>query len=166
MAGYTYDLLPDRTWVTRSDRSIARVEVTMGKVLLHALCNEISVAGAMIRSGDAIELTTQVTISTPAGPVQYCPARSGYAGLMLIDSDAKLGLKNDQIAEIGRRPNPPGLAFPNREGQDNIRWCSGSRADPDVRSPVHQRDRTMELRRGRQARTRANPSAVEKARRG
>jgi class 3 adenylate cyclase len=128
VAGYTYDLLPDRNWVTRSDKAIARVEVTTGKVILNALCNEISVAGAMIRSGDSIELTNQVTISTPAGPVQFCPTKSGYVGLMLIDSDSKLGLKNSQIAEIGRRPNPPGLAFPNREGQDNIRWCSGSRA--------------------------------------
>jgi len=40
----------------------------------------------------------------------------------------KLGIKNGQTAEIGRKPNPPGLAFPSREGQDNIRWCSGQRA--------------------------------------
>jgi hypothetical protein len=33
-----------------------------------------------------------------------------------------------QTAELGREPNHPGLAFPDRRGQDNIRWCSGPRA--------------------------------------
>ena len=31
-------------------------------------------------------------------------------------------------AELGREPNHPGLAFPDRRGQDNIRWCPGPRA--------------------------------------
>ena len=40
----------------------------------------------------------------------------------------RLGVANGQTAELGRKPNPPGLAFPGRDGQDNIRWCSGPRA--------------------------------------
>ena len=79
-------------------------------------------------SGEPIALESQTTIITPAGVVQYCPIKVGYIGVMLLDTPMKLGIKNGQTAEVGRKPNPPGLAFPNREGQDNIRWCSGPRA--------------------------------------
>ena len=30
--------------------------------------------------------------------------------------------------EIGRSPNPPGLALPSRPGKSNIRWCEGETA--------------------------------------
>ena len=33
-----------------------------------------------------------------------------------------------QQTELGREPNHPGLALPDRKGQDNVRWCSGNRA--------------------------------------
>lgn len=128
VAAYSYELLPDGNWVTRSDRAVLRVEVTPERVTVYALRNDVSVSGALVPSGEPIELDAQTTIVTPAGNVQYCPIRTGYAGVLLLDTPMTLGIKNGQTAEIGRKPNPPGLAFPNREGQDNIRWCSGSRA--------------------------------------
>jgi hypothetical protein len=33
-----------------------------------------------------------------------------------------------QKAELGREPGHPGLQYPDRRGQDNIRWCAGQRA--------------------------------------
>jgi hypothetical protein len=37
-------------------------------------------------------------------------------------------LVEGQTVELGREPNPPGLAFPDRRGQDNIQWYPGQRA--------------------------------------
>ncbi|MGK0173601.1 MAG: class 3 adenylate cyclase [Gammaproteobacteria bacterium] len=128
VAAYSYELTPDGHWVTRSDRAFLRVEVTPNKVVVLPLTNDISIAGAHARSGKPVELKIPTTILTPAGAVQYCPLKSGYIGVLLLDTNMKLGVKNGQTAQIGRKPNPPGLAFPNREGQDNIRWCSGPRA--------------------------------------
>jgi len=128
VAAYSYELLPDGHWVTRSDRAMLRVEVTPDKVTVLPLRNDISIAGALVPSGEPVELRTPVAIATAAGVVQYCPIQSGYIGALLLDTSMKLGIKNGQTAEIGRKPNPPGLAFPSREGQDNIRWCSGQRA--------------------------------------
>lgn len=128
VAAYTYELLPDGNWVTRSDRAVLRVEVTPNKVCVYALRNDVSIGGALVVAGAPFELHSQTTILTSAGNIQYCPIKAGYLGVMLLDTPMKLGIKNGQSAEIGRKPNPPGLAFPNREGQDNIRWCSGSRA--------------------------------------
>ena len=128
VAAYSYELLPDGHWVTRSDRALIRVEVTPSKVVVYPLTNDISIAGAHVPPGEPVELESQTSISTPAGAVQYCPIKAGYIGALLLDTSMKLGIKNGQTAEIGRKPNPPGLAFPNREGQDNIRWCSGPRA--------------------------------------
>lgn len=127
VAAYSYELLPDGHWVTRSDRAILRVEVTAQKVAVYPLSNDISVAGARVPSGEPIELKSGTSITTPAGVLEYCPIKSAYVGVMLLDSPMKLGIKNGQAAEIGRKPNPPGIAFPNREGQDNIRYCSGQR---------------------------------------
>ena len=48
--------------------------------------------------------------------------------MLLADTEMRLGVVSGQTAEIGREPNHPGLAFPDRRGQDNIRWCPGPRA--------------------------------------
>ncbi|MCH9670628.1 MAG: adenylate/guanylate cyclase domain-containing protein [Gammaproteobacteria bacterium] len=128
VAGYTYDLLADGTWVTSSDEAILRIEVSRNRVVLHALSPEVSIAGAILGSGGPIELSSDTTIDTPAGQLRYLPTRSGYVGLVMNEGGRKLGVKNGQVAEIGRKPNPPGLAFPARDGQENIQWCSGARA--------------------------------------
>jgi len=128
VAAYSYELLPDGHWATRSDRALLRVEVAPERVSLCALRNGISADGAMLAPGAPVELAAPTTLQTPAGPLQYLPIKGGYVGVLLLDTPMRLGIRNGQTAEIGRRPNPPGLAFPNREGQENIRWCSGSRA--------------------------------------
>jgi len=40
----------------------------------------------------------------------------------------RLGVSGGQVVELGREPNHPGLAYADRKGQDNLRWCSGLRA--------------------------------------
>ncbi|MEM7255430.1 MAG: hypothetical protein AAF493_28865, partial [Pseudomonadota bacterium] len=128
VAGYSYDLLPDGTWATRSDEGILRVSVNENGVAIQPLAPQISVGGNILNSQERFELTDHATIETPAGSVQFYPTKAGYLGMLLNAGTKKLGIRNGQTAEIGRKPNPPGLAFPNRDGQENIRWCSGARA--------------------------------------
>ena len=52
----------------------------------------------------------------------------GYTGLLISGTDARMGVGDGQVVEIGREPQHPGFALPDRRGQDNIRWCVGGRA--------------------------------------
>ncbi len=125
---YSYDLLPDGQWVNMSDRSIVRVDVTGEGVRLQALCPGISVNGRTLGSGESVKLDDGEHITIPTGAMTFQAADGGYAGMMISDSDMRLGVAEGQTAELGREPNHPGLPFPDRRGQDNIRWCSGPRA--------------------------------------
>lgn len=128
VASYSYDLLPDGSWISRSDEAVLRVEVTPGGALLRALTPSIAASGRLLDAGEPIPLNGRLDVSTPAGNVQFRPMMNGYCGLLLTENGTRLGLHHGQTAEIGRNPNPPGLAFPARRGQDSIRWCSGERA--------------------------------------
>jgi hypothetical protein len=64
----------------------------------------------------------------PSGPIRFRATDGAYAGVLLADTGQWLGLLSGQTGEIGRRPNAPGLAFPNRDNPDNLRWCAGPRA--------------------------------------
>jgi class 3 adenylate cyclase len=128
VARYAYDLLPDGRWVTRSTRAILRVEVDPEGASLTALVQDVSMGGAVLPSGKVQRLTERTNISTPVGVLEFVPT-SRYAGVILHDTDMRLALRNGQLGELGRSPGSPGLAFPNRPGQENIQWCSGQRAD-------------------------------------
>lgn len=128
VSSYSYDLLPDRRWVNRSDRSIVRVEVNSEGVKLQALTPGVSASGRGLSPGESVVLADQMVVATPAGAVRFRAVGQSYAGLLLADTEMRLGVNTGQTAELGREPNHPGLAFPDRRGQDNIRWCSGARA--------------------------------------
>lgn len=129
VAAYTYDLLADGRWVNRSDSAVARVEVSPSGVAIRALTPGVLLRGRQMRPGQPVDLQTGDVISSAAGPIQFHSLRTrGYAGLMLSDMLGRLALAPGQRAEIGREPHYPGLALPDRRGQDNIRWCVGARA--------------------------------------
>ncbi|MEQ1568701.1 MAG: adenylate/guanylate cyclase domain-containing protein [Myxococcota bacterium] len=128
VSSYFYDLLPNGQWLNRSDRALLRVEVTPSGPKLHALAPGILVNGRTIASGDQVALTDEDEIRTPAGTMRFEVTNHGYAGLLLADTEMRLGVVNGTTAELGREPNHPGLAFPDRRGQENIRWCPGARA--------------------------------------
>ena len=128
VSSYFYDLLPDGRWVNRSDRSLLRVEVTAGGARLQALAPGILVNGRGIPSGESVPLADDDDIRTPSGAMKFESTNHGYAGLLLAETEMRLGVMNGTTAELGREPNHPGLAFPDRRGQDNIRWCPGPRA--------------------------------------
>jgi hypothetical protein len=129
VAGYAYDLLADGRWVNRSDRAIGRVDVTAEGVAFSAMVPGVLVQGRQATPGVPERLGDGSVIQAPCGRITFREVRSrGYAGLLLSDSLARLGVGAGQQAEVGREPNYPGLALPDRRGQDNIRWCVGSRA--------------------------------------
>lgn len=128
VASYTYDLLPDGRWVNRSDRGVLRVEVTEAGVTCVAVTAGVTINGRPLQPGQGRALTHGDRIGTPSGEQRFSGADGGYVGLLLAETQMRLGVANGQTAEIGREPGHPGLALPDRRGQDNIRWCSGQRA--------------------------------------
>jgi len=128
VSSYFYDLLPDGRWVNRSDRSLLRVEVNAGGARLQALGPGVQVDGRGVPSGDSVALSDGAQITTSMGILVFREIDQGYIGAMLSDTEMRLGVVRGQTAELGREPNHPGLAFPDRRGQDNIRWCPGPRA--------------------------------------
>ena len=127
VAGYSYDLMPDGRWVNRSPRAVLRVEVTPAGVRAKPLTPNISIQGRA--SSGETPLTHGAVIGTPSGSIRFV-AFDGppYAGLLLSDSNVRMGISGNQVAQIGREPRHPGLALPDRSGQYNIRWCTGQRA--------------------------------------
>jgi len=81
-----------------------------------------------LNMGQTVTLENGNTIQTPAGEHRFFSAGTDYAGMMLASTEMRIGVYRDQAIEIGREPRHPGLTFPDRRGQDNIRWCSGRRA--------------------------------------
>lgn len=130
VSSYFYDLLPDGRWVNRSDRALLRVEVSAAGARVQGLAPGVLVNGRPLASGEEVPLGEGAWLQTPSGPVEYrgTDAASGYVGLLLSDSEMRLGVVSGQTAELGREPNHPGLAYPDRRGQENIRWCPGPRA--------------------------------------
>ncbi len=146
VASYSYELLVDGSWVPRSEQAVARVEVRPDRVAFYALAQGISVGGSLLAPGESAPLHNDITISVPSGNIRYRAVNDGYKGLLVADTPMRLGVTDGQTAEIGRKPNPPGLAFPQREGQNNIRWCSGARA-AKARSRKFTLDRVLTGRR-------------------
>jgi class 3 adenylate cyclase len=128
VASYSYDLLPDGRWVNRSDRSILRCEVSEVGTRITALSPGVSINGRSLAPGETLGLSHGAEIKTPQGMHIFHAANQGYDGLLTADTEMRLGVATGQTAELGREPNHPGLAYPDRRGQDNIRWCSGPRA--------------------------------------
>ncbi len=129
VAGYTYDLLADGRWVNRSENAIARADVSADGVSFVSLTPGLTVSGRQTQPGKPVILKDKDDIRTPSGTMRYLHVGDkGYLGLLVSDTLARLGVAPGQQAEIGREPNHPGLALPDRRGNENIRWCLGARA--------------------------------------
>lgn len=130
VAGYTYDLLLDGRWVNSSPQALMRVDVSLEGVCAHMLAQGCSVNGRAQPAGSTHLLQHNDQLHTPAGEVRYLVPRSGpYLGLMVGESSIRLAVGYSETAELGRNPNHPGIALPDRSGQTNLRWCSGARAE-------------------------------------
>ncbi len=128
VAGYHYELTPDGDWATASDQALLRLVVAKEGVELQALRGDIVVGGEVLATDEKRMLAKRLVINTPAGGFEFVPLAGEYCGVVLRDTGLKLGVGRGQTVELGRQPNAPGLAFPRRPGQSNIRWCAGSKA--------------------------------------
>jgi len=129
VAGYTYDLLQDGRWVNQSESAVARVEVAPGEVRIGALVPGLSLNGHRIGAGESVRLSGGDAVGAPGGTIEYRRLEdNGYVGVLLADTSTRVGVATGTDFEIGREPNHPGLALPDRRGQGNIRWCVGARA--------------------------------------
>ena len=129
VAGYTYDMLADGRWVNQSDQAIARVDVNNNAVRFMALASGFLVGGRQVPPGDSVDLSDSDEIVSPAGRIAFRSIDSNaYVGILVAETQARLGIAPGQQAEVGREPRHPGLPLPDRRGQENIRWCLGARA--------------------------------------
>lgn len=129
VSSYTYDLLADGRWVNRHSSAVGRIEVGPGGVTFQALQPGLVVGGRAARTGVSVQLADGDGISAPHGMVEFKSLEGrGYVGMLLSLPTGRLGIAPGQRAEVGREPGYPGLALPDRRGQDNIRWCVGHRA--------------------------------------
>jgi hypothetical protein len=128
VGGYTYDLLSDGRWVNGSPQAVMRIDISPQGVRVQSLANGIEVGGKVMATGSSEMLQNGATILTPSGPIVFRALTGSYVGVMLSDTPLRLGVNEGEKTELGREPNHPGIALPDRRGQDNIRWCTGTRA--------------------------------------
>lgn len=129
VAGYGFDLLADGSWAARSDRAVLRVEVENDQPVLRALGSDISVDGTLLSPGATRRLTDGNVIQGLRRPVQFRSLEGPYLGVLLAEGDSWLGVLYGQTIELGRKPNPPGLTYAPRDGDGNLRWFAGPRAE-------------------------------------
>lgn len=129
VAAYSYDLLPDGRWVNRSEQAILRVDVSAQGLVLMATGSRVQVDGRTVQVGERVTLHDGTVVRAADREFVYKSlGQGGYAGLLLSETNARMLVGKNNRAELGREPNHPGLALPDRRGQQNIRWCPGPRA--------------------------------------
>ena len=129
VSSYTYDLLRDGRWTNHSERAVIRIEVNREGVRVEARSVGVVLSGSQLQMGDCQPLDDGAQIDSAVGRHTFHALNEGgYVGALAFDSSARIGVSEGQTIEIGREPAHPGLALPDRRGQENIRWCVGPRA--------------------------------------
>ncbi|MCB9680351.1 MAG: adenylate/guanylate cyclase domain-containing protein [Alphaproteobacteria bacterium] len=128
VASYFYDLLPDGRWVNQSDRAVVRVEVGSDGARLLVTSSGVTVDGRSRALDEVVPMRDGTRVDAVGTSHIFRALDSDYVGVLLCDTPMRLGVVAGQMAEMGREPGHPGLAFPDRRGQTNIRWYSGQRA--------------------------------------
>jgi class 3 adenylate cyclase len=129
VAGYGFDLLADGRWVNRADRPILRIDVSAQGAQLLASAPGVTLDERPVRDQDAVPLRDGCALHVNERKYVFKVLSKGpFVGILLSDAQTRLVVAGDQTAEIGREPNAPGIALPDRKGQQNIHWCAGPRA--------------------------------------
>lgn len=125
---YVYDLLDDGRWTNGSEAAVLRIEASQRGVTVKAFRPGVRMNGRSMKPGDVSGLEDGAVLQTIAGEHIFRALQGPYMGALFSESQMRLAVLEGQMAEIGREPKHPGLAFPDRRGHANIRWCAGPRA--------------------------------------
>ncbi len=130
VAGYSYDLLPDGRWLNRTDRAVLRVDVNASGITMTVLTPGVQVNGLSAQVNGTFTLEDGTEIRTSACLLHFHELRGeeGYAGVLVGDTQIRVPMSSGHRVEIGREPQNPGMLLPDRNNQENIRWCPGPRA--------------------------------------
>ncbi len=129
VAGYTYDLSPDGRWLTRADRPLLRVEVREGGASLTVHTPGVLLNGRIAALNQTVSLDAGLEVTAPGLQLRYVAiGRDGYLGALFGDTQVRQTVNLGTSVEIGREPDNPGMRTPDRQSQDNLRWCVGLRA--------------------------------------
>jgi len=130
VSGYRYDLLADGRWLNESRESVLRVEVSKQGVHAMGVSDAIVVNGKRVGVGSRHLVSPNDQFTVPRGVVRFLkPDSQKYCGLFVGDSSVKLGIGLGDRAELGRSPNHPGIALPERASQNNLKWVDSGRAE-------------------------------------
>lgn len=129
VTSYVYDLDAGGHWRNRSDACVVRVEVLPEGPRLHVTSGGVRVDGRPREVGEVVPLRDGQRVEAAGRSHIYRALTEDYVGCLLSDTPQRLTLTVDRAAEIGREPGFPGLAFPDRRGQENLRWSVGPRAE-------------------------------------
>jgi len=130
VAGYSYELLPDGRWLNRTDRAVLRADVSAQGVTVTVLTPGVQVNGLAAQVNGTFTLVEGTEIRTPGATLVFHDLRGdeGYTGVLVGETQVRVPMSAGQRVEIGREPQHPGLLLPDRNNQENIRWCAGPRA--------------------------------------
>lgn len=130
VAGYSYDLLPDGRWLNRTDRAVLRVDVSANGVTVTVLTPGVQINGLTAQVNGTFTLVEGTELRCSGFSLRFYDlgGDEGYAGVLVGDTQVRVPMSTGQHVEIGREPQHPGLLLPDRNNQENIRWCPGPRA--------------------------------------
>jgi len=128
VASYGYDLQTDGRWCNEAEQALLRVLVDNAGAWILARRPGLTLDGRTLDMDNRRPLTDGARLQTPVGELTYRELGDGYVGVLVGGDGRAVGVHDGEYIEIGREPAPPGLAFPERRGTANVRWCPGARA--------------------------------------
>jgi hypothetical protein len=130
LTGYRFALLPDGRWVTRdAERALVVVSVTESGATLRVLATGVSIDGRTQSPGAEVPLDVPHALETEDGVVSFHPVAEGpWLGAFRSGGGGELVFHEGSVS-LGREPAHPGLALPDRRGQDGSTWVAGALGD-------------------------------------
>lgn len=126
--GYSFDLVEGGQFVHASDHSLLRISVSHTGAQVTGLTAGTLVNGRNLGTGQSQELKDGVVLEVGGRQYRYQNVDRVYVGLLMHEGHSSLSMPNGLVVQVGREPGHPGLAIPDRPGQDNLRWCVGTQA--------------------------------------
>ena len=126
--GYSFDLLPDRSWGFAPAGALVKITVDRDGVQLVPYHPDLTLDGRRLQAGEPVALQGGEVLTTAQGEHRYVALDGRYRGMFVGPASHTVTLPPLGAFELGREPQRPGLALPSRGGVNRIRWAAGPRA--------------------------------------